>query len=320
MTETETIDTEDLLQRLLKARKSKGPSVKIGNNEIVELIENARGIFEEQPILLELNTPLNICGDVHGQYHDLLRILNQGKHPPESNYLFLGDYVDRGRNSVEVLCLLLIYKIRFPGNVFMLRGNHETLRVNAIYGFLTECRLRYSLEIYHKFNELFAWMPLAAVVGDKIFCCHGGISPRLSSVDDVRDIQRPLRDIPDSGLACDLLWADPFGGEGFKRNDRGVSFLFGADVLRQFLIKNNLDLVCRAHQVVADGFEFFSDRSLVTIFSAPNYCNEFDNAAAVMVVAKDLTCTFRVLRPQVRASKPKGVNTRNEEQASKGIS
>lgn len=136
------IDMDKLLDRLLEVRKTRASIVHIGTPDILFLIEEAMKIFEDQPMLLELNTPLNICGDVHGQFHDLLRILHQGRHPPESNYLFLGDYVDRGRNSIEVLCLLLIYKIRYPGNVFMLRGNHETLRINAIYGFLSECRLR----------------------------------------------------------------------------------------------------------------------------------------------------------------------------------
>lgn len=138
------VDMDAMLRRLLEVRRSKDPHVHLSRNEILYLIQEALPILEQQPILIELNPPLNICGDVHGQYHDLLRILQQGKHPPKANYLFLGDYVDRGRNSVEVLCLLLIYKIRFPGNVFLLRGNHETLRINAIYGFLSECRLRYS--------------------------------------------------------------------------------------------------------------------------------------------------------------------------------
>ncbi|XP_003739287.2 serine/threonine-protein phosphatase alpha-2 isoform-like [Galendromus occidentalis] len=298
------IDIDKLLSRLLEVRKTRAPMVEINPNEILFLIDEATQIFEQQPILLELNPPLNICGDVHGQFHDLLRILHQGQHPPASNYLFLGDYVDRGRNSIEVLCLLLIYKIRFPGNVFLLRGNHETLRINAIYGFLSECRVRYSLEVYHKFNELFAWLPLAAIVGDKIFCCHGGISPKMSLIDDIRDIRRPLRDVPEDTIACDLLWADPFEGRGFAPNDRGVSHVFGADALQRFLDDNGLDLVCRAHQVVADGYEFFANRSLVTLFSAPNYCNEFDNAAAMMIVSPDLTCTFRVLRPTTKALKP----------------
>lgn len=135
-------DLDELLAKLLAVRKSRAAKVPIQPAEIFFIIDEASKIIEDQPILLELNTPLNICGDVHGQFHDLLRVLHQGRHPPHSNYLFLGDYVDRGRNSIEVLCLLLIYKIRYPANVFLLRGNHETLRINAIYGFLSECRLR----------------------------------------------------------------------------------------------------------------------------------------------------------------------------------
>lgn len=137
-----SVNIDDLLAKLLEVRKTRAPNVTIKNAEVLYLIDESMKIFEDQPILLELNAPLNICGDVHGQFHDLLRILHQGRHPPSSNYLFLGDYVDRGRNSIEVLCLLLIYKIRYPANVFLLRGNHETLRINAIYGFLSECRIR----------------------------------------------------------------------------------------------------------------------------------------------------------------------------------
>ena len=217
----------------------------------------------------------------------------QGKHPPAANYLFLGDYVDRGRNSIEVLCLLLIYKIKYPGNVFMLRGNHECIRINSMYGFLTECRHRYNLDLYQKFNDLFAWLPLAgrrnvsafplhasleyvhlpsqrvlphariesmayersgfcfaALVADKIFCCHGGPSPDIKTFDCVRSLPRPMHDVPDSGIACDLLWADPFSGRGWVQSDRGVSYLFGADALLKFLSQLGLDLLARAHQVI----------------------------------------------------------------------
>lgn len=136
------IDMIDLLRRLLYVRVSRAKQVPIEASDVLWLIERTMDIFKEQPIFLELDPPLVICGDIHGQFHDLLRILNQNKHPPGANYLFLGDYVDRGRNSIEVLVLLMIYKIMYPKNVFLLRGNHETLRINAIYGFLTECRSR----------------------------------------------------------------------------------------------------------------------------------------------------------------------------------
>ena len=116
-------------------------------------------------------------------------------------------------------------------------------------------------------------------------------------MDQIRNIPRPT-DVPDSGLLCDLMWSDPEADiAGWAENDRGVSYTFGADVVGKFLTKHDYDLVVRAHQVVEDGYEFFADRQLVTIFSAPNYCGEFDNAGAVMAVDESLMCSFRILKP-----------------------
>ncbi|KAF8342762.1 Metallo-dependent phosphatase-like protein [Cantharellus anzutake] len=147
------------------------------------------------------------------------------------------------------------------------------------------------------FTDCFNCLPLAAVVDDKIFCMHGGLSPDLYNMEQIRRMTRPM-DIPDAGLCCDLLWADPEKGTlGWCRNDRGVSFTFGADIVSGFLQRHSLDLICRAHQVVEDGYEFFARKRLVTIFSAPNYCGEFDNAGAIMNVDELLVCSFQILKP-----------------------
>lgn len=138
---------------------------------------------------------------------------------------------------------------------------------------------------------------MAAIVDEKIFCCHGGLSPDLQSMEQIRRVMRPT-DVPDQGLLCDLLWADPDKDVlGWGENDRGVSFTFGADVVAKFLHKHDMDLICRAHQVVEDGYEFFAKRQLVTLFSAPNYCGEFDNAGAMMSVDETLMCSFQILKP-----------------------
>lgn len=268
-----------------------------------------------------------VAGDIHGQYGDLLRLFEYGGYPPASNYLFLGDYVDRGKQSLETICLLLAYKIKYPDKLFLLRGNHECASINRIYGFYDECKRRFNVRLWKTFTDCFNCLPIAAVIDDKIICMHGGLSPELNNLDQIRSLQRPI-DVPDAGLLCDLLWSDPSrDAKGWAMNDRGVSYTFGADKVAEFLMKNDMDLVCRAHQVVyllylyehrnfcfvllrlqlinarivyqvvEDGYEFFAERQLVTVFSAPNYCGEFDNAGAMMSIDECLMCSFQVLKP-----------------------
>uniref|UniRef100_A0A8C6UMF8 Serine/threonine-protein phosphatase n=1 Tax=Neogobius melanostomus TaxID=47308 RepID=A0A8C6UMF8_9GOBI len=305
MAEADKLNIDSIIQRLLEVKGSRpGKNVQLTENEIRGLCLKSREIFLSQPILLELEAPLKICGDVHGQYYDLLRLFEYGGFPPESNYLFLGDYVDRGKQSLETICLLLAYKIKYPENFFLLRGNHECASINRIYGFYDECKRRYNIKLWKTFTDCFNCLPVAAIVDEKIFCCHGAFCtylcrpvPDLQSMEQVRRVMRPT-DVPDQGLLCDLLWADPDKDVlGWGENDRGVSFTFGADVVTKFLHKHDMDLICRAHQVVEDGYEFFAKRQLVTLFSAPNYCGEFDNAGAMMSVDETLMCSFQILKP-----------------------
>ncbi|KAL0480444.1 serine/threonine-protein phosphatase PP1-Beta catalytic subunit [Acrasis kona] len=287
-----------IITKLLAARGATQGKTPIAQWEIDELIFRSRDIMLKQPCLLKLCAPVNICGDIHGQYNDLLRLFDNGGFPPEKNYLFLGDYVDRGKQSIETISLLLAYKIKYPENIFLLRGNHESKGVNRIYGFYEECKRRFNVKLWKTFTEVFDSMPVAAVVDDKIFCCHGGLSPDLKSLEDINKIRRPC-DVPSSGLMCDLMWSDPNerGEGGWSDNDRGVSWTFGADIIEEFLQKHDLDLICRAHQVKEEGYQFFARRRLVTIFSAPNYCGEFDNAGAMMCVDENLMCSFKILKP-----------------------
>ena len=250
----------------------------------------------KQPTFLELESPITVCGDTHGQYPDLLKLFEVGGFPPETNYLFLGDYVDRGKQSLETICLLLAYKIKYDENFFLLRGNHECASINRIYGFYDECKKRYNLKLWKVFIDLFNCLPIAASIDDKILLMHGGLSPELNTVDQLKKIVRPT-DVPEEGLLCDLLWSDPQSQcNGWGKNDRGVSVVFNEKVLSKFLQKNDMDLVCRAHQVVEEGYEFFGDRQLVTVFSAPNYCGEFDNAGAMMVIDENLMCCFKIIK------------------------
>jgi serine/threonine-protein phosphatase PP1 catalytic subunit len=199
----------NITQRLLGLRGSPpGTLASLAEHEIKLLCQRARPILLQQPMLLELEAPLKICGDVHGQYTDLLRLLEYGGFPPETNYLFLGDYVDRGKQSLETICLLLAYKIQYPENFFILRGNHESAGINRIYGFYDECKRRYSIKLWKTFSDVFNCLPVSALVDEKILCMHGGLSPELQSLQQIADLQRPC-DVPNVGLMCDLLWSDP---------------------------------------------------------------------------------------------------------------
>ncbi|KAG7167433.1 Serine/threonine-protein phosphatase PP1-like [Homarus americanus] len=232
--------------------------------QIRALVSAARQVLLEQPTLVELEAPVNIVGDIHGQFNDLLRHFDKLGYPPDQNYLFLGDYVDR------------------------------------IYGFYDECKRRYNVKLWKTFTDLFNCLPLAALIEGTILCMHGGLSPDLHNLEQLRVLERPLN-VPDSGLICDILWADPEEDvRGWSPNDRGVSWTFGGDVLKAFLEHHDLSLVVRAHQVVEDGYQFFQKRSLVTLFSAANYCGEFDNAGAVMGVSEDLTCWFNILPVSIK--------------------
>jgi serine/threonine-protein phosphatase PP1 catalytic subunit len=295
---------DDILQKIfdmrknLKHGKSTSRSVGLKNGEIIKLCVYAKEIFLNQPVLIELNPKpsLVIAGDVHGQYSDLLRIFDRMGHPPKTNYLFMGDYVDRGKKSLETILLLLAYKVKYPENFFLLRGNHECASINRVYGFYDECKRRANLKVWKTFTDLFNCLPVAAVVAGKIFCVHGGLSPSLHTMEDILKIKRPT-DVPEFDLLNDLLWSDPSEtAQDWEDNERGVSYCFGKSVVQEFLTRNDFDLVCRAHMVVEDGYEFFGNRILVTVFSAPNYCGEFDNNGAVMLVNEDLLCSFEIIQ------------------------
>ncbi|WFD25585.1 protein-serine/threonine phosphatase [Malassezia nana] len=293
-----TFDIDDMISRLIEAgyaTKVPKPALKVP--EIIAVCQAAREVFLSQPTLIELSPPVKIVGDTHGQYQDLLRLFDMCGFPPAANYLFLGDYVDRGKQSLETILLLLCYKIKYPENFFLLRGNHECANVTRVYGFYDECKRRLNIKVWKSFIDVFNTLPIAAIVASKIFCVHGGLSPSLSNMDDIRRIERPTG-VPDYGLLNDLLWSDPSDTAlDWEDNERGVSYCFGKAVIQQFLAQYDFDLICRAHMVVEDGYEFWNERTLVTVFSAPNYCGEFDNFGAVMSVSEDLLCAFELLKP-----------------------
>jgi protein phosphatase len=199
---------------------------------------------------------------------------------------------------VETLTLLFCYKILYPSRVLLLRGNHECAAINRLYGFFDDIKSRYNVRLFKTVTEVFNCMPVACAISGKIICMHGGLSPELDTLEQINEIARPC-DVPDKGILCDLLWADPEDGiEDFVPSDRGVSWLFGEDVVTRFLERVDMDLIVRAHQIQEKGFKFFAQRQLVTIFSAPCYCGEFDNAAAVMKIDENLQCSFVIIPPR----------------------
>ena len=287
---------QSLVEKLLTARDTRiQRQILLKEEEIRTVLNAVREIFMSQPMLLEIRPPVRVCGDTHGQYYDLLRIYEKCGFPPYSNYLFLGDYVDRGKHSIETIILQYCYKIVYPENFFLLRGNHECASINKMYGFFDDVKRRYNIKLFKTFTDVFNTMPVCCVISEKIICMHGGLSPDLTSVGSVLDIDRPC-DVPDRGILCDLLWADPEDDvQGFLESDRGVSYLFGEDIVNDFLDMVDMDLIVRAHQVMERGYGFFASRQLVTVFSAPNYCGEFDNDAAVMTIDDKLQCSFLII-------------------------
>lgn len=294
------LDIDDAIEKLLKigeTRYYKSRDFPFSSWEIQLICYHAREIFMSQPSLLKLQAPIKVVGDMHGQFTDLLRILKLSGVPAETNYLFLGDYVDRGKQSLETILLLFCYKIKYRENFFMLRGNHESANVTKMYGFFDECKRRTSTKTWKMFIDVFNTLPFAAVIQDRIFCVHGGISPELKSLKQIENIVRPT-DIPDEGLITDILWSDPDPQvSDWSLNDRGVSYTFGKKNVIDFCSAFKFDLVIRGHMVVEDGYEFFAKKKFVTVFSAPNYCGEFNNWGAVMSVTTGLMCSFELLKP-----------------------
>lgn len=291
----------NLIQIIRQLINSPQRPYKLPNNLIIAICEKVKPYFAQESALLQLRSPTYICGDIHGQFHDLLQIFQHLGLPGEkSNYLFLGDYVDRGSQSIEVIMLLFLLKLKYPKKIYLIRGNHECPTVNRIYGFYTECQKKYDLKVWNAVNQVFSFLPVAALINQKIFCVHGGLSPHLKSLSQITKIKKGTR-IPDQGLLCDLTWADPSNHrDEWEQNDRGVSYTFNNSVTTKFMKANGIDLICRAHQVVDKGYEFSFGKKLVTIFSAPNYCGEYGNSGSVMTIDNNLNCSFITFKPVLK--------------------
>ena len=260
--------------------------------------------LSQEPNVVCVEAPCTLVGDIHGQLLDLRQnILKNGGALGEATYVFLGDYVDRGPASIHCMALLLCAKLKFPDKVMIIRGNHESRQTNSVYGFLNEIHKRYPTSntdgssllaehpVWSLFNDVFDAMPLAAVVSDRIFCVHGGLSPKACTIDAMLCVNR--RTDADSGVLADLTWSDPSHALGFNYNVRGCGQHFGEDISDSFVSDNNVSFICRAHQCVKEGYKWTHSNRVLTLFSAPNYCG-LGNDGAILKLKADMTFEFIV--------------------------
>lgn len=233
---------------------------------------------------------ITVCGDIHGQYYDLLNIFEiNGVPSPTNPYLFNGDFIDRGSFSVEVIVCMMAWKVCYPKQFFMSRGNHETKNLNKLYGFEGEVRHKYDLKVYDLFSELFQFLPLSHCLNKKVFVTHGGLFSKDGvTLADIKKTNR-TKEPGDEGIMVDCLWSDPADINGRHPSKRGISVMFGPDVTERFLESNNLKLVVRSHEVKPLGYEYQKGGKCLTVFSAPNYCDQMGNKGAfVRFKGKDM--------------------------------
>ncbi|OON15146.1 Ser/Thr phosphatase family protein, partial [Opisthorchis viverrini] len=264
----------------------------ITEDEVKSLCAKAREILIEESNVQCVDSP--VCGDIHGQFYDLIELFKVGGDVPDTNYLFLGDFVDRGYYSVETFLLLLALKVRYPDRITLIRGNHESRQITTVYGFYEECLRKYgSAMVWRQCTEIFDYLCLSAIIDDRIFCVHGGLSPTITTLDQIRTIDRK-QEVPHDGPMCDLLWSDPEDALGWGVSPRGAGYLFGSDVVASFNQLNRLDLICRAHQLVMEGYRWHFNESVLTVWSAPNYCYRCGNIAAILRLDDRLNRDFKI--------------------------
>ena len=263
-------------------------------NEIKNICDKSKEIFMKEPTILEISPPITLVGDIHGQFQDLMEIFYQQGYPKDGiSFIFIGDYVDRGLNSVEVLLILLLLKIQYPNQVFMTRGNHESRMITQQYGFYDEILRKYGTAVvWQYFTEVFDTIPMGGLINNKIYCLHGGLSPSNNNITEIKKLVR-FSDIPRNGLSCDMLWSDPEDRNGWGINSRGAGYTWGYDCSEEFLHINNLKFISRAHQLIMRGYNWCHNKQVLSIFSAPNYCYRCGNEAAIIEIEDENNYMFK---------------------------
>lgn len=265
-------------------------------NYLKQLCDIVLEYLIEESNVQPVSTPVTVCGDIHGQYYDLQELFRTGGHPSETNYIFMGDFVDRGHYSLETLTQLLLFKAKYPHKVTLLRGNHESRQITQVYGFYDECMNKYGNANPWKICcKVFDYMTIAAIIDNEILCVHGGLSPEIKTLDQIRLIERN-KEIPNKGAFCDLVWSDPEDIDSWALSPRGAGWLFGSKVTEEFCDINRLSLICRAHQLVQEGFKYWFNDKLVTVWSAPNYCYRCGNVASILSFSDSKTREAKIFK------------------------
>ncbi|TYH14886.1 hypothetical protein ES288_A05G000500v1 [Gossypium darwinii] len=298
----------------------------LSEQEVRALCDKAKEILMDESNVQPVKIPVTICGDIHGQFHDLAELfelegstihsyqpqpmifqlyrffffINLLDVCPDTNYLFMGDYVDRGYYSVETVTLLVALKVRYPQRITILRGNHESRQITQVYGFYDECLRKYGNANVWKSLLIYS---VVLKVESEIFCLHGGLSPSIETLDNIRNFDR-VQEVPHEGPMCDLLWSDPDDRCGWGISPRGAGYTFGQDISEQFNHTNNLKLIARAHQLVMEGYNWGHEQKVGTIFSAPNYCYRCGNMASILEVDDCKGHTFIQFEPAPRRGEP----------------
>ncbi|KAG5476552.1 hypothetical protein LSCM1_04267 [Leishmania martiniquensis] len=269
--------------------------------DALAIITKCALIWKDEPNVLLLDDPVVIAGDIHGQFYDLLNLFSIGGDPSHQKYIFLGDYVDRGCFGMEVILLLMCYKICYPRTIVMLRGNHESRHLTAYFNFKREVLYKYSIAVYNAMMSAFDCLPLACVVNNRFLCVHGGLSPELKRISDVSAIHR-FREPPSSGPMCDLLWSDPLDEKEedpaapqmfLPNTTRGCSYVYSNAAACNFLEENGLITIIRGHEAQNEGYHLYKKTNkgfpaVMCIFSAPNYCDTYDNRAAIVMLNRNI--------------------------------
>ncbi|XP_045607414.1 serine/threonine-protein phosphatase 5 [Procambarus clarkii] len=283
--------TETFMRELMEHYKAQK---KLHRRYAYKILLDVKDQLMKQPTLVDVTIPddskFTVCGDIHGQFYDLMNIFDLNGLPSTTNpYLFNGDFVDRGSFSVECIYVLFGFKLLYPNHFFMSRGNHESVTMNQMYGFQGEVKAKYTAQMAELFTEVYNWLPLCHCLNSRVLVMHGGLfSDDNVTLDDIRKTDRN-RQPPEEGIMCELLWSDPMPGLGRAPSKRGVGIQFGPDVTKRFLEKNNLEYIIRSHEVKAEGYEVAHDGKCITVFSAPNYCDTMGNKGAFITMnGKDL--------------------------------